>query len=274
MLMTNAGRFGVAILVLWLCICWSEALDNNNNEAKKHHNGHHSISNHNIISRSAGQKAFESALRSYDKELFYAIGNVLSFANIRVIGQYDIHSTAVDWFDVFEEHMMILEGKRFQGSLFASKEHHRAMKVSTGWPALAEIVESIQINFFGTDEQYAKVAELVESLRVGAGKVKLQKGKSNSSLKLEDKVKSYCAQFESSPSLVFHMSNDHSCASTKEANHQHNATKNDHFSHYADDTFVIEFPSLCMNVLTKGNYKVCGLDWDQNLKSFPRDSFW
>ena len=100
-----------------------------------------------------GYKNFEFAVRTYDKEIFQASMNVLERNNIEVKGFYHVSTTVGHWIEVLEEHLMVMDGKRFASSLFTSKMVDATkltslgMKLSTGWSSVLEIADSVEINF-------------------------------------------------------------------------------------------------------------------------------
>jgi len=100
-----------------------------------------------------GYKNFEYAVRTYDKEIFQASMNVLERNQIEVKGFYHVSTTVGHWIEVLEEHLMVMDGKRFASSLFTSKMVDATkltslgMKLSTGWSSILEIADSVEINF-------------------------------------------------------------------------------------------------------------------------------
>lgn len=100
-----------------------------------------------------GYKNFEFAVRTYDKEIFQASLNAMDRNKIEVKGFYHVSTTVGHWIEVLEEHLMVMDGKRFASSLFTSKVvdatklSNIGMKLSTGWSSVLEIADSVEINF-------------------------------------------------------------------------------------------------------------------------------
>lgn len=103
--------------------------------------------NHQHI-KSHGHKNFESALRTYDKDLFLAALDLIEKLKVEIKGFYHVSTTVGHWNEVLEEHLMVLDGKRFATNLFSPRTKNNAgMKLSTGWSSVLEIADSVEINF-------------------------------------------------------------------------------------------------------------------------------
>ena len=147
--------------------------------------------------KSHGHKNFESAVRTYDKDLFNAALNLIDELKIDIRGFYHVSTTVGHWNEVLEEHLMLLDGKRFASSLFSSKASDRnsklksdptrtGMKLSTGWSSVLEIVESVQVNFVATAglhptreqqqveaEAYLNMTKMLSNLHIRGGVEKI-----------------------------------------------------------------------------------------------------
>jgi hypothetical protein len=106
--------------------------------------------------RSHGHKNFETSVRTYDRDLFHASLNLIDTLKVEIKGFYHVSTTVGHWNEVLEEHLMLMDGKRFSTNLFASKiaedrmnkkKHDIGMKLSTGWSSVLEIADSIELNF-------------------------------------------------------------------------------------------------------------------------------
>ena len=139
-----------------------------------------------------GYKNFEFAVRTYDKEIFQASLNAIDKNKIEVKGFYHVSTTVGHWIEVLEEHLMVMDGKRFASSLFTSKMvdatklSNIGMKLSTGWSSVLEIADSIEINFdaasahsnaTSTAEQtaaYTTMTDMISNLHVRNGLEKIR----------------------------------------------------------------------------------------------------
>jgi hypothetical protein len=98
-------------------------------------------------------KNFEHAIRTYDKEIFHSAIEAADKSKIEVRGFYHVSTTVGHWIEVLEEHLMMMDGKRFASSLFitklaeSTKLSNLGMKLSTGWSSVLEIVDFVEINF-------------------------------------------------------------------------------------------------------------------------------
>lgn len=118
---------------------------------------HKSYHHHMKSMKSHGHKSFETAVRTYDKDLFHAALNYIDTHKVEIKGFYHVSTNVGHWNEVLEEHLMVMDGKRFATNLFSSKSSLEqannkqkniiGAKLTTGWPSVLEIVNSIEINF-------------------------------------------------------------------------------------------------------------------------------
>ena len=118
---------------------------------------HKSYHHHMKSMKSHGHKSFETAVRTYDKDLFHAALNYIDTHKVEIKGFYHVSTNVGHWNEVLEEHLMVMDGKRFATNLFSSKSSLEqannkqkniiGAKLTTGWSSVLEIVNSIEINF-------------------------------------------------------------------------------------------------------------------------------
>jgi hypothetical protein len=138
-----------AVLIL-ICICSAsvESLHVSNVTATR--------GNHQHV-KSHAHKTFENAVRTYDKDILHSALNLIDTMKIEIKGFYHVATTVGHWNEVLEEHLMVMDGKRFATNLFSTKasadpahkqqKNSIGMKLSTGWSSVLEIADSIELNF-------------------------------------------------------------------------------------------------------------------------------
>jgi len=154
-----------------------------NSTGRNKHVAQHKM-NHGHV-KSHGHKNFESSIRTYDRDLFHASLNLLDTMKIEIRGFYHVSTTIRHWLEVLEEHIMLLDGKRFPTNLFSSHQPDRkqitnvGMRLSTGWSSVLEIAESIQVNVDSMDGQhkasstYQNVTDMLLNLHTRGGAQKI-----------------------------------------------------------------------------------------------------
>lgn len=133
--------------VLLNCVYAAYALHIVNNTNHSYRPNSHHVKSH-------AHKSFEVAVRTYDKDIFLASLDVLIKRQIEVKGFYHVSERVGHWNEVLEEHLMVMDGKRFASNLFSSKvdralpqKNTIGMKLTTGWSSVMEIADSIELNF-------------------------------------------------------------------------------------------------------------------------------
>jgi hypothetical protein len=107
--------------------------------------------------KSHAHKTFENAVRTYDKDILHSALNLIDTMKIEIKGFYHVATTVGHWNEVLEEHLIVMDGKRFATNLFSTKtvadpthkqqKNSIGMKLSTGWSSVLEIADSIELNF-------------------------------------------------------------------------------------------------------------------------------
>lgn len=240
--------------------------------------------------RSFAQSNFETAVRYYDKDLFHAALNTADRLNIHFRGFYHVTEDLKYWKEIFEEHLMIMDGKRFQSNLFSkdpSKAHvdkkRKIARLSTGWSSVFDAMDKIHITFEGSSEAFANLTSLLGSMhiRTGGEKIdvkhydKVAKESTLAHLSAADRhslaevfgemytlneLHSYCTERSKAgdDAYVFYLHNhETNCTSS----HQAAALRSATFVHDVVNSFVVEFPSVCLSALL-GGYGTCGVDFE------------
>jgi hypothetical protein len=145
---TMASLPFVVLILICFCSASVESLHVSNVTATR--------ANHQHV-KSHAHKTFENAVRTYDKDILHSALNLIDTMKIEIKGFYHVATTVGHWNEVLEEHLMVMDGKRFATNLFSTKasadpthkqqKNSIGMKLSTGWSSVLEIADSIELNF-------------------------------------------------------------------------------------------------------------------------------
>eukprot|EP01038_Epipyxis_sp_PR26KG_P009756 gene9756-13125_t len=239
------------------------------------------------------QRHFESSIRHYDKEIFQNIIQRMDEISpiIPVYGFYFLTSFEKKyWKEILEEHIMILDGKRFLFNLFPSNHFSNNNKVdkkkltsriSTGWSSLFDILDKLEIHFSSTNQndlirsvEVQNLTAMINSLYIRSNNEKIII--KNYELKDKNKNNNYNRLLEESKNELNTLNRIHQyCLSHQNSfvfyinNHENNCTHLHHdetlgtelFVHDVINSFIIEYPSICLTALMSG-YKTCGVDFN------------
>lgn len=234
--------------------------------------------------KSFGQKNFETAVRYYDKDIFHNTLNILHTAKVEMHGFYHIATSLSHWLEVLEEHLMILDGKRFQSNIFSSRSDKNNIRLSTGWSSVLDIIDSVQVRFEGNEESFSNVTSMLSNMHFRSGIEKITLKQSNNpvatkyfnSSDLSDitsmlgeintinQLHSYCKNkhIAKLKSYVFYMHNQETnCTSFLLQGLNQQDFAKEPMLHDIINSFIIEFPSICLTALV-GGYATCGTDFE------------
>jgi hypothetical protein len=248
--------------------------------------------------RSFAQSNFETAVRFYDKDLFHASLNSADQLNIHVRGFYHVTEDLNHWKEILEEHLMIMDGKRFQSNLFARSPSknginmkHKTNKISTGWSSVFDIIDKVQITFEGSSNAYSNLTNLFSSMHIRSGSEKIEVHHydnalltNNKFVQLSEKDKhvlseivgevhtlnqlhKYCSDrtAKKEHAFVFYLHN-HETHCTNGDTPAKTSSSNDvdsSFVHDVVNSFIVEFPGVCLGALLHGGYSSCGVDFEK-----------
>lgn len=261
------------------------------------HSGGPKSQNHNI--KSLGQRNLEAAIRFYDKDLFQASIKVADELNIAVRGFYHISASAPHWEDGFEEMMFFMDGKRFQSNMFPhmgkimdKTRQVQHSKLTLGWSSAFEVVDKVNVLFYGSDEQMANMTARYNGMYMSSGLDKINithvghsasssaSSISSSSLKLDtlrehantlNDLSAYCKEKvqKKQNAFVFYIHNQEACSHNDPL---HQSSEFYFQSLDVTDSFLMEYPSVCMSALI-GGHATCGVDFTAT-GYYPNNMFW
>jgi hypothetical protein len=250
--------------------------------------------------RSFAQSNFETAVRFYDKDLFHASLNSADQLNIHVRGFYHVTEDLNHWKEILEEHLMIMDGKRFQSNLFSKSPSKSGIntkqkinKISTGWSSVFDIMDKVQITFEGSINAYSNLTNLFSSMHIRSGSEKIDVQHFDNTfltnhkrLQLSEKDKhtlseiigevhtlnqlhKYCSERSAKKehAFVFYLHNHETHCTNGELSTKKKTTSPEEvdssFVHDVVNSFIVEFPGVCMGALLHGGYSSCGVDFEK-----------
>lgn len=244
-----------------------------------------------LHSRSFAQSNFETAVRFYDKDLFHSSLTLADEMKVHVRGFYHVTEALMHWKEIFEEHLMIMDGKRFQSNLFSKNptkssvlDSKRKNKLTTGWSSVFDIIDKLQITFEGSDAAYSNLTTLYNAMHIRSGTEKIDSSHYNHTLDSHSNVfGDLSAADRHSLSEIFgeiHTMNElhRYCTARTTARerafvfylHNHETACSKHSAapasvdaavvHDVVNSFVVEFPAVCLAALL-GGYSSCGVDF-------------